>query len=241
MNTFISLQMDEDDSDISMKAPYIPMNGGDDFPLLTSNNLMWNAIPSTQKPIINKNDSKLPTNLNSSRLANLLCSTINKATIKPNDQGGGLIIQQPNNQNNVDVSFDNRSLSRYKKESVFEDHVNWSKSSKNAQSQRIDRASNVNLINNNKRGCNSSYDNSNKRVKSEPKEKLSSELLQQLISNNHQRQRTKAKNGWLLDSGGKTQAACVSQPSDSVLMNLLVSGFDIRAGYICLTPTKSKS
>lgn len=101
---------------------------------------------------------------------------------------------------------------------------------------------------NNKRTCNSSYDYSNKRTKNEPKENnrslnSSSELLQQLISNNNnQRQKTKGKgNNWLLNSNGKT-AACVSQPSDSVLMNLLVSGFDIRAGYICLTPTaKSKS
>lgn len=236
--------MDEDDPDISMKAPYIPMNGGDDFPLLTSNDLMWNAISSAQKPIVNKNDSKLPTNLNTSSLANLLCSTINKANIKPNDQGGGLTIQQTNNRNNMDISFDNRSLSRYKKETFGED-VDWGnlKSSKNIQSHRIDRTSNVTNSNNNnnKRGCSTLYDNSNKRVKNEPKGNLSSELLQQLISNNHQRQRTKAKNGWLLDSGGKTQAACVSQPSDSVLMNLLVSGFDIRAGYICLTPTKSKS
>lgn len=94
----------------------------------------------------------------------------------------------------------------------------------------------------NKRMCNSAYDPATKRSKNDPKEKLSSELLQQLISNNNnQRQRTKNKNTWLLDTGGKTQAACVSQPSDSVLMNLLVSGFDIRAGYICITPTKSKS
>lgn len=90
-----------------------------------------------------------------------------------------------------------------------------------------------------KRSNNSNFEHQTKRVKSEPKEKLSSELLHQLMSNNHQRGRPKSKsNNWLLDTGGK--AACVSQPSDSVLMNLLVSGFDIRAGYICLAPTKTK-
>lgn len=68
---------------------------------------------------------------------------------------------------------------------------------------------------------------------------MSSELLQQLMSNNHHRGRPKGKSNWLLDSGGQ-KAACISQPSDSVLMNLLVSGFDIRAGYICLAPTRSK-
>lgn len=91
----------------------------------------------------------------------------------------------------------------------------------------------------NKRTNSSIYDTSNKRTRSEPKEKESSELLHQLMINtNSNRIRPKAKSSWLLDSGQK--AACISQPSDSVLMNLLVSGFDIRAGYICLTPNRSK-
>lgn len=81
--------------------------------------------------------------------------------------------------------------------------------------------------------------NTNKRTKNEPKEKMSSELLQQLMSNNHNRGRPKGKSNWLLESSNQ-KAACISQPSDSVLMNLLVSGFDIRAGYICLAPTRSK-
>lgn len=68
---------------------------------------------------------------------------------------------------------------------------------------------------------------------------MSSELLQQLMSNNTQRGRPKGKSNWLLDSGQK--ATCISQPSESVLMNLLVSGFDIRAGYICLAPTRNKN
>lgn len=79
-----------------------------------------------------------------------------------------------------------------------------------------------------------------KRSRSEPKEKMSSELFQQLMSKNSNRGRPKGKSNWLLDGGGQ-KAACISQPSDSVLMNLLVSGFDIRAGYICLAPSKSKS
>jgi hypothetical protein len=91
----------------------------------------------------------------------------------------------------------------------------------------------------NKRSNTSSYETNTKRSRNEPKETMSSELLQQLMSNNHHRGRPKGKSNWLLDSGGQ-KAACISQPSDSVLMNLLVSGFDIRAGYICLAPTKSK-
>lgn len=90
-----------------------------------------------------------------------------------------------------------------------------------------------------KRGA-TPYDISPKRIKSEPKDMMSSELLQQLISNNTHNaaaRRVKNKSNWLLDTGGK-KAACVSQPSDSVLMNLLVSGFDIRSGYICLAPSR---
>lgn len=90
-----------------------------------------------------------------------------------------------------------------------------------------------------KRSNTTLYDTSNKRTRNETKEKMSSELLQQLMSNNQHRGRPKGKSNWLLDSGGQ-KAACISQPSDSVLMNLLVSGFDIRAGYICLAPSKSK-
>lgn len=101
------------------------------------------------------------------------------------------------------------------------------------------KSSSVKLERNQKRSNPSSYDANSKRSRNEPKEKMSSELLQQLMSNNHHRSRPKGKSNWLLDSGGQ-KAACVSQPSDSVLMNLLVSGFDIRAGYICLAPSKAK-
>lgn len=85
---------------------------------------------------------------------------------------------------------------------------------------------------------------------------VNSELLQQLMGNNR---RTIIDNGVGGGGGGRggggkltlqkkttigngndrqqrQQTCYVSQPSDSVLMNLLVSGFDIRAGYICLAP-----
>ncbi|XP_065168818.1 hypoxia-inducible factor 1-alpha-like isoform X2 [Atheta coriaria] len=89
---------------------------------------------------------------------------------------------------------------------------------------RIDPYSNksVHSLSGVKRGA-TPYDISPKRIKSEPKDMMSSELLQQLISNNTHNaaaRRVKNKSNWLLDTGGK-KAACVSQPSDSVLMNLL--------------------
>lgn len=99
---------------------------------------------------------------------------------------------------------------------------------------KLDRSNK--LSSNNKRINSSTYDTSNKRSKSEIKEKIPSELLQQLIKNQKQPQH-KGKSNWLLDTGGKKND-CNKQASDSVLMNLLVSGFDIRAGYICLSPTK---
>lgn len=101
--------MDEDEPDLSTKAPYIPMNGGDDFPLL-SNDLMWNAIPN-QKII----KSTKTANLNTSSLANLLCTSVTKSTIKSNDHGGGItntntIINNRNiNNNNHNTNFGNRS------------------------------------------------------------------------------------------------------------------------------------
>uniref|UniRef100_A0A1Y1LZ17 Hypoxia-inducible factor 1-alpha n=2 Tax=Photinus pyralis TaxID=7054 RepID=A0A1Y1LZ17_PHOPY len=199
MSTFMTLQMDEEDPELIMKAPYIPMNIGDDLPLLMSDDLIWN--PNSNEK--NNSHSKGP-DINSS-LAQLLCSNVNKSR-KVNDHGGGLIEDNAlHDMQNKDTSWKQKKLER---------------------------------SNSNKRSNGSQYNISNKRCKSDPEEKMSSELLQQLMSNNTQRGRPKGKSNWLLDSGQK--ATCISQPSDSVLMNLLVSGFDIRAGYICLAPNKNK-
>lgn len=74
------------------------------------------------------------------------------------------------------------------------------------------------------------------RSNHEPKEKLSSELLNQLMSNTPTRSasQTKQKNNEWPNS--RTD----QPPSDSVLMNLLVSGCDVSAGYICIVPQKAK-
>ena len=85
--------------------------------------------------------------------------------------------------------------------------------------QLITKQKRIERSNSNKRSSGSTYSTSNKRCKNDPDEKMSSELLQQLMSNNTQRGRPKGKSNWLLDSGQK--ATCISQPSDSVLMNLL--------------------
>lgn len=78
----------------------------------------------------------------------------------------------------------------------------------------------------------------------------SSQLLQQLMSQQspvkNRNDHTKGNSGSADDvrgsEAGLTQAHPQQPQSNSVLMNLLVSGCDVRAGYICLTKQKpSKS
>ena len=109
-----------------------------------------------------------------------------------------------------------------------------------------------------KRSCTNTTDDqytngSSKRTKSEgkPHDKVSSQLLQQLIQTNScQQARSRGTQGesmWVLDGGGTTnnskpqQKQPLQKQSDSVLMNLLVSGCDVSAGYICLTSRNSSS
>lgn len=77
----MNLQM-EDDPDLLLKAPYIPMNGTDDLPLLMSNDLMWS---SSEK----KNNGLHQLSESNSSLAQLLSTSMNKHGLKANDHGGG--------------------------------------------------------------------------------------------------------------------------------------------------------
>lgn len=96
-----------------------------------------------------------------------------------------------------------------------------------------------------------------KRTKSEVKatQKLPSQLLQQLIQTSGPQQvQSRGPRGdsvWVLDGGGTPSGNKQQQqpqqrqkqppptPSDSVLMNLLVSGCDVSAGYICLSSNRN--
>lgn len=225
MSTFMNLHMD-DEPDLAMKAPFIPMT--DDLPLLMSNDLMWSNNE--------KHKNQLPDN--NSSLAQLLSTSLNKHNLKANDHGGGVIREQ-----NMEEIYNEKSTRKKKRILSFtnvilfsDTYKNWSTNNNNKNSSHLNKIERSPSV---KRSSTALYDQSNKKPKSEPKEKLSSELLQQLMSNNHNRGRMKGKSNWLLDNS-RQKAACISQPSDSVLMNLLVSGFDIRAGYICLAPSKSK-
>ncbi|KAJ8924025.1 hypothetical protein NQ315_006802 [Exocentrus adspersus] len=207
MSTFMNLQL-EDESELSFKAPFVPMN--DEYPLLMTNDVMWN---NNEK---HKNQS--PDNMSS--LAQLLSTSLSKHNLKANDHGGGLV------QENIDEIYNTKNTFK-----------NWNTQDHNKTNTRLSKIERSPSM---KRSSSALYDQTNKRSKSDPKEKISSELLHQLMSNNHSRGRPKGKSSnWLLENS-RQKAACVSQPSDSVLMNLLVSGFDIRAGYICLAPSKSK-
>lgn len=73
--SFIPLNID-DDSDLAMKAPYIPMNMGDDLPLLLTDDLMWGPNDRDIKP-------------ENSHLAQLLCTSINNCLKASEDDSGG--------------------------------------------------------------------------------------------------------------------------------------------------------
>ncbi|KAJ8971300.1 hypothetical protein NQ314_000777 [Rhamnusium bicolor] len=195
MSTFMNLQM-EDDPELVMKAPYIPMNLTDDLPLLMANDLMWSNNE--------KNKNQLPDS--NSSLAQLLSSSLNKHNLKANDHGGGLVQEQ-----SIEEIYNTKNT-----------YKSWNSQNSNRGNSNLDKLERTPSV---KRSNTTLYDQSNKRTRSEPKEKMSSELLHQLMSNNHNRGRPKGKSNWLLDSGGQ-KAACISQPSDSVLMNLLDDPMD---------------
>lgn len=83
MSTFMNIQIEED-PDLVMKAPYIPMNMGDDLPLLISEDLMWS---NSEKSNNSCNKSGTET---SSSLAQLLSSSVKKSSITGPDHGGGI-------------------------------------------------------------------------------------------------------------------------------------------------------
>lgn len=106
---------------------------------------------------------------------------------------------------------------------------------------------NINL--NNKRPSNiSSIDQTNnKRVKpstqSTCEPQSSPQLLQQLMAPSPTPHRARSRNlekdiRWNIENGGGGGGG-TPQPSNSVLMNLLVSGCDVSAGYICLLPMRT--
>uniref|UniRef100_A0A1B6D4M5 Hypoxia-inducible factor 1-alpha n=1 Tax=Clastoptera arizonana TaxID=38151 RepID=A0A1B6D4M5_9HEMI len=171
MSTLLGLDLVDppDSDDLNVKAPYIPMSGGDDLPLLMPTDLMWGAGPSPTAnysgggwspppPLIPESKPDLDSNL-----AKLL-----RAESKHN--------------------FTNQNSSS---------HFRHTFVNKKGDGERRKRS-----------GTDSSGRANAKRSKHSPSIPRSG----------------------VLDGGGK--------PSGSVLMNLLVSGCDVSAGYICLNARK---
>ncbi|XP_044731137.1 hypoxia-inducible factor 1-alpha isoform X2 [Chrysoperla carnea] len=230
ISSFVTLQMEsEEENEFISKAPYISMNVGDDLPLLNmSEDLMWGALPPDDKILTQKTLNMTNTTLNSS-LAQLLCQKTStnqrsSTTYKTHDHGGGLInmselllkyggdtrdtadhwtLQENNPLIEINKSPPEIPISNIKQTKTTSIHTD-----------RAPKRSNAN--NNNQYGTMSKRCRSNH----EPKEKLSSELLNQLMSNTPTRSasQTKQKNNEWPNS--RTD----QPPSDSVLMNLLGNG-----------------
>lgn len=86
--------------------------------------------------------------------------------------------------------------------------------------------------------------NTSKRIKSETQS--SPQLLQQLMAPSPTPHRSRSKinkldGRWNLENSQQTMADLPQQSSsNSVLMNLLVSGCDVSAGYVCFVPMRPK-
>ncbi|XP_023722628.1 protein similar isoform X5 [Cryptotermes secundus] len=270
MTPFLSLHLDstsmsDGDEDMSMRAPYIPMGVGDDYPLLTSTDLMWGALPD--KPPSSKTNSSskssswcttptaavTKTNLGSS-LAQLLCAdspgqrSSRPLPMKCNDHGGGLM--DPSDVLGQ-VIREHRTASSGSVEWIAipglpPQHILPLKGGGPISSTAGIKGAGP-AERPCKRSCTPTTDDQYtsaiiKRTKSELKatQKLPSQLLQQLIQTSGPQQvysrGPRGDSVWVLDGGGTHNGSKQQQqqqqkqppptPSDSVLMNLLVSGCD---------------
>lgn len=126
-------------------------------------------------------------------------------------------------------------------------------SKKNSTSSPIVSANSTSVVASHKRSLAESGDGCSKRVKPNPTQNghqqsptSSPQLLQQLMAPSPVPAKAKAKSKSLLDQAdqhrwpaGKVNGL-QEQASNSVLMNLLVSGCDVSAGYTCF-PRPSKA
>ncbi|XP_056638030.1 hypoxia-inducible factor 1-alpha-like isoform X1 [Diorhabda sublineata] len=212
-SSFMNLQMEEDVE--LLKPPYISMNITDDLPLLVSNDLMWST---SDKKIHNHHHS----DNNNSSLAQLLSNSLSKHQLTQKDHGGGGMMYK----NDIDDTYTVKCIrkSPWNDQNCLSSKSNLINNNNNNNNNNTNKTVDDQRTPSTKRSnCSASYEQVSKKTRSEPKEKMSSELLQQLISNNnnhHNRGRSRDKNTWLLNRNSQ-KAACISQPSDSVLMNLL--------------------
>ncbi|PSN42115.1 hypothetical protein C0J52_02961 [Blattella germanica] len=242
---FLSMHLDstsisDADDELNFRAPFIPTGSGDDFPLLMSTDLMWGAPPSSKNKSnwsMSESQSTVKTNLNSS-LAKLLCAENNSGLcnrplpIKCNDHGGGLV--DPSEALGQVLTKDHSASPT--------GSMDWT-AIRGLSLQKGGGAPNMKTCGSPERpskrlntAIGDDGTGASKRTKGEIKTppRATSELLQQLIrpTGGVQKARSRATHGdsvWVLDGGG-TRTSNNKQPSpvpsNSVLMNLLVSGCD---------------
>ncbi|KAE8738804.1 hypothetical protein FOCC_FOCC015703 [Frankliniella occidentalis] len=248
MSHFMSLSVDtgmtslsDTDDDLSLRAPYIPM--GEDLPLIMSNDLMWG--------------SSLPykSSTSSSRSSSSSC---------PDDSGGGdnsnssinsplgssrnCWSPQPQTSSKPDM---NSSLARLLQSDTLPN------GHRQSASDLVDPCEVLGQIYSKKQspawssGRGPGRPSSHKTAAPPHTHKRGSSAMGQYLGAKRSRlnvagSRSKKAQADLLhstdsvlvlDGGGhrpEHKSVPLPQPSDSVLMNLLVSGCDVSAGYICI-------
>nr|CAD7397176.1 unnamed protein product [Timema poppensis] len=237
------------DEELNMRAPYIPMGLGDDFPLLVTNaNLMWGALPNSTRAS-NCNNTYSKPDLTSS-LAQLLqtdCPLPSKTVMKCNDHGGRLVdpsevlgplylkkdqqsaypsTQPGHGDQHVHVTglvvMNKAARDALKVPGYWPSSMEWSE---RLSADNGDRLSN----------------SVGKKSPERPSKRHATGALSPGSGSKRSkgsvsplRSKGRGETVWVLDGGGPP----TTPPSSSVLMNLLVSGCDVSAGYICLGPNR---
>nr|CAD7572005.1 unnamed protein product [Timema californicum] len=269
------------DEELTMRAPYIPMGLGDDFPLLVTNaNLMWGALPNSTRAS-NCNNTYSKPDLTSS-LAQLLqtdCPLPSKTVMKCNDHGGRLVDpsevlgplylkkgkttpSSPDRDLNLDLPVLS-SRAQHDKRSLLLDQQSAYPSTQPGHGDQHVHVTGLVVMNKAARdalkvpGYWPSSMEWSERLSADSGDRLSNSFGKKSPERPSKRHATGAlspgsgskrskgsvsplrskgrgETVWVLDGGGPP----TTPPSSSVLMNLLVSGCDVSAGYICLGPNR---
>ncbi|KAJ6638076.1 Protein similar [Pseudolycoriella hygida] len=258
----------EDDIDLTMRAPYIPMNENDDLPLLTED-LMWSAFSDELNLHKDIREALQNEQFKDSSLAAALLSANNitqlnqngdeidikkcKTTESNGDGGNGMIpsdgiLKQVYNKSSNQEQWSMNDLIQISPPPIIKSISNISPIQNNTN-----RVLKPPPRTYNKRPLHQSplELNATKRVKPTFDQQQSApQLLQQLMAPTSQ-QRVRLKEDatikiepttkWTIDKNSQMQLIDQQQQtSNSVLKNLLVSGCDVSAGYICILPMRSK-
>jgi hypothetical protein len=150
--------------------------------------------------------------------------------------------QQNHHQSNTKITIEKYSIENKSS------HINTSVSNINQTQSGLDNNNLVKLKEKNHKRPSISYEINSKRVKGQETIKTTPQLLQQLITSTGINQKSRQKvqqninNSDVASTSSRWTSNAQSKPhqpsSNSVLMNLLVSGCDVSAGYTCLPRPK---